>query len=281
MSTQCSRHFPESICDRRAIARFCDLLGRNQPAQPAHKKIQGTRLQTALLFSKASGLSDSCLFFLTGLMRRAYIIFSDHKSKLLEKRKKINLFSHTSKEPHKTGIKSFIQKNTVLRRVPRNSSDHLNVIILKGFSAIETCWVLLIWHFSGKYLWQGHQSRVWTRRRDPSVKPSKVKPLDKERTVRRGKRFLQSRNPQEQVGLFQENPVSDCERRNAISKTEKQLTTEPSPTQCRSINAEPPLAIHCSAWGTWLKWILKTNTPPNRLYFSEVLVLLLLLFNEH
>lgn len=66
-------------------------------------------------------------------MRRAYIIFSDHKSKLLEKRKKINLFSHTSKEPHKIGIKSFIQKNTVLRRVPRNSSDHLNAVILKGF----------------------------------------------------------------------------------------------------------------------------------------------------
>ena len=40
-------------------------------------------------------------FFLTELIRIPYIIFSDHKSKLIEKREKKNLFSYTSKELHK------------------------------------------------------------------------------------------------------------------------------------------------------------------------------------
>lgn len=80
--------------------------------------------------------------------------------------------------------------------MPRNSSDHLNAIILKRFKCYRN--LLGITHLA--FFRQVSVTRLpelsMDKAEDPSVKPSEVKPLDKEGTVRAGKRFLQSRNPQ-------------------------------------------------------------------------------------
>lgn len=105
--------------------------------------------------------------------------------------------------------------------MPRNSSDHLNAIILKRFKCYRS--LLGITHLA--FFRQVSVTRLpelsMDKAEDPSVKSSEVKPLDKERTVRAGKRFLQSRNPRERVVLFHENPVPDCLRGDMLFPRER------------------------------------------------------------